>query len=254
MYVRLAFAVAAHLEPEILIVDEVLAVGDAAFQKKCLGKMHEVAAGEGRTVLFVSHNMDAVMSLCSHAVVFEGGRASERLAPMEAVSRYLAQAGHSDQPLIERPRYQYRRRRNIFSKLTLRSDVGGQGTLVPCGTGLTLEIEMVNLEDIPRGRLGIVLTDERGGRVAVFTTLYHQGPMVGGVPKATLTCHIPSLPFTPGSYLVDLILSAERHTIERVEQAGRFEVVFADYLGSGKLPTYKQGHVVLPCSWGEVQT
>ncbi len=73
MYVRLAFAVAAHLEPEILIVDEVLAVGDAEFQKKCLGKMGEVARG-GRTVLFVSHNMNAVQDLCTKALVIESGR------------------------------------------------------------------------------------------------------------------------------------------------------------------------------------
>ena len=78
MYVRLAFAVAAHLEPEILIVDEVLAVGDASFQKKCLGKMGDVVR-QGRTVLFVSHNMDAVMSLCTHVVLVKGGTASERL-------------------------------------------------------------------------------------------------------------------------------------------------------------------------------
>ncbi|MCO5947658.1 ABC transporter ATP-binding protein [Mucilaginibacter flavidus] len=73
MYVRLAFAVAAHLESEILIVDEVLAVGDAEFQKKCLGKMNDVSKGEGRTVLFVSHNMDAIMRLCSHAILLKNG-------------------------------------------------------------------------------------------------------------------------------------------------------------------------------------
>src|SRR5690606_18299216 len=73
MYLRLAFAVAAHLEPDILLVDEVLAVGDAEFQKKCLGKMSDVA-GEGRTVLFVSHNMAAVEHLCSRAVLLEEGR------------------------------------------------------------------------------------------------------------------------------------------------------------------------------------
>ena len=72
MYVRLAFAVAAHLEPEILLVDEVLAVGDAAFQKKCLGKMDDVA-GEGRTVLFVSHNLSAVQRLCRSAVLLSRG-------------------------------------------------------------------------------------------------------------------------------------------------------------------------------------
>jgi lipopolysaccharide transport system ATP-binding protein len=80
MYVRLAFAVAAHLEPEILIVDEVLAVGDANFQKKCLGKMGDVVK-DGRTILFVSHNMDAVASLCTHTLMVAGGRVGERLTP-----------------------------------------------------------------------------------------------------------------------------------------------------------------------------
>src|SRR5207253_367145 len=75
MYVRLAFAIAAYLEPEILIVDEVLAVGDAEFQKKCLGKMNNVATQEGRTVLFVSHNMDAILRLCNKAILLDKGRA-----------------------------------------------------------------------------------------------------------------------------------------------------------------------------------
>ena len=89
MYVRLAFAVAAHLEPEILIVDEVLAVGDATFQRKCLGKMGDVMR-QGRTILFVSHNMDAVTSLCTHVVLIKDGRASERMTPDEGVKQYLA--------------------------------------------------------------------------------------------------------------------------------------------------------------------
>jgi lipopolysaccharide transport system ATP-binding protein len=89
MYVRLAFAVAAHLEPEILVIDEVLAVGDAAFQKKCLGKMGDVAK-EGRTVLFVSHNMQAVQSLCRRAILIEAGRVVATGGAKAVVSRYLA--------------------------------------------------------------------------------------------------------------------------------------------------------------------
>lgn len=89
MYVRLAFAVAAHLEPEILIVDEVLAVGDAEFQKKCLGKMKDVSTNDGRTVLFVSHNMAAVKSLCNKAVLMEHGRLVYRGGTDEVVTRYL---------------------------------------------------------------------------------------------------------------------------------------------------------------------
>ena len=93
MYVRLAFAVAAHLEPEILIVDEVLAVGDAEFQEKCLGKMQEVAQGQGRTVLFVSHNMAAVRRLCSRAVLLRGGRLLMDESSGLVVDQYL----HSDE-------------------------------------------------------------------------------------------------------------------------------------------------------------
>src|SRR5262249_39772458 len=95
MYMRLAFAVAAHLEPEILVVDEVLAVGDSEFQKKCLGKMRDVA-GLGRTVLFVSHNMAAVRALCPRAVLLDAGRLIVTGPSDEVISRYVAQ--HASQP------------------------------------------------------------------------------------------------------------------------------------------------------------
>lgn len=92
MYVRLAFAVAAHLEPEILIVDEVLAVGDAVFQEKCLGKMRDVSRTQGRTVLFVSHNMGAIQSLCSSAIVLAGGSVAFSGPVEEAVGWYMQKA------------------------------------------------------------------------------------------------------------------------------------------------------------------
>ena len=90
MFVRLAFAVAAHLEPEILFIDEVLAVGDAGFQKKCLGKMGEIATQDGRTVFFVSHNMSAIRALCEHALLIENGQATMDGPPSEVIGRYLA--------------------------------------------------------------------------------------------------------------------------------------------------------------------
>jgi lipopolysaccharide transport system ATP-binding protein len=109
MYVRLAFAVAAHLEPEILIVDEVLAVGDAAFQKKCLGKMREVAAGHGRTVLFVSHNSAALLDICQTGLWLDGGRVVSTGAMRDVISGYLQTSAVSrknfavanDRPSIE---------------------------------------------------------------------------------------------------------------------------------------------------------
>ena len=92
MYVRLAFAVAAHLEPEILIVDEVLAVGDAAFQEKCLGKLDSVAHSDGRTVLFVSHNMEAIQQLCGRVILLKEGRLAGDGEPSEIIERYLSRA------------------------------------------------------------------------------------------------------------------------------------------------------------------
>ena len=100
MYVRLAFAVAAHLEPEILIVDEVLAVGDAEFQKKCLGKMDQVAKSEGRTVLFVSHQMNAVQNLCASCLLLRGGRLEKQGPTAEIISAYL-QAGSAQTTWLE---------------------------------------------------------------------------------------------------------------------------------------------------------
>ena len=98
MYVRLAFAVAAHLEPEILIVDEVLAVGDHEFQKKCLGKMQDVASREGRTVLFVSHNLAAISELASRAVLLNAGTVEIDGDVAQAVSAYLARGTQSARP------------------------------------------------------------------------------------------------------------------------------------------------------------
>ena len=97
MYVRLAFAVAAHLEPEILIVDEVLAVGDHAFQKKCLGKMHDVATGDGRTILFVSHSMSALTQLCDHGILLEDG-AGQDDRPDQGCHSHLSQVGSAVKP------------------------------------------------------------------------------------------------------------------------------------------------------------
>ena len=98
MYVRLAFAVAAHLDPEILLIDEVLAVGDAEFQKKCLAKMEDVAANEGRTVIFVSHNMDAVCHLCSRCILLKNGQVEKSGDAAEVVAAYLG--GEQDQPSV----------------------------------------------------------------------------------------------------------------------------------------------------------
>jgi lipopolysaccharide transport system ATP-binding protein len=143
MYVRLAFAVAAHLEPEILIVDEVLAVGDAEFQKKCLGKMKDVA-GHGRTVLFVSHNMTAVQALCSRCVVMQNGYVDFEGSTTEAVQKYLTKAGGSSNEmrwdnLDEAPGSEVLRLRSVKA-ISLRTD-GQDSSLFDMATPIDICID-----------------------------------------------------------------------------------------------------------------
>jgi len=248
MYVRLAFAVAAHLEPEVLIVDEVLAVGDAAFQKKCLGKMGDVVK-HGRTVLFVSHNMDAIASLCSHVLLVERGRAADRMPPEDGVKAYLALTNADTKvPLRERARTQNRNRSPIFTGMKITSG-SGHTNIVETGGPVTFEVEIENCEDLKNVTCGIALHNERAQRVIFFHTLYHGGFTFNGSKTAKLTCTVPSLPLVPDSYYVELVMSDGYQFIERVERVERLDVVFANTLGTGKIPGRGQGYFVQPCEW-----
>src|SRR5256885_11298955 len=133
MYVRLAFAVAAHLEPEVLIVDEVLAVGDADFQKKCINKMHDVA-GEGRTVLFVSHNLAIVQALCTRAVHLDAGRCVRDGPTQSVVDDYLSSLEHAaSADLLERTDRDRRSYRQTMLETVTVSAGHGAGGLAPRG-------------------------------------------------------------------------------------------------------------------------
>ena len=195
MYVRLAFAVAAHLEPEILIIDEVLAVGDATFQKKCLGKMKEVGAS-GRTVLFVSHNMSAVRALCSRCVVLQNGALLADLPPGEAVSLYLREAEASDSFL--RP-----------------AQPGGRPTLVsgrivsqPDAPTLRIALEIAAGENC-RPCLDLRLVDGAGVPVAFGSlgTLDGDKRIALSPGSNALTIELPTSQLANGSYFITLDLS-----------------------------------------------
>src|SRR5213592_4233831 len=140
MYVRLAFAVAAHLEPEILVVDEVLAVGDAAFQKKCLGKMGDVAR-EGRTILFVSHNLPAIEKLCQRAVIISAGQIVKQGDPVECIAAYLGskESPSSAVDLLRYPRHDPRLT-PVLAELELLNRDGEPSASFGCGEAVTFRV------------------------------------------------------------------------------------------------------------------
>ncbi|MDB5294885.1 MAG: hypothetical protein JWO31_868, partial [Phycisphaerales bacterium] len=248
MYVRLAFAVAAHLDPEVLIVDEVLAVGDATFQKKCLGKMGDVMR-QGRTVLFVSHNMDAVTSLCTHVVLVNKGKASGRLLPEDGIRQYLALTNEGmDLPLAAKPRTQLKPRPAVFTGLEIDTDTGHDRVL-EVGGRVRFDIELSDCDDVKAATVGLAVVDQRGKRLALFHSLYHGGTWVRGTKRGRMTLEVPSLPLTPGTYYVELVMADDRGYIERVERADKLEVVFTDLLGTGKIPSGNQSVMVLPAEW-----
>jgi lipopolysaccharide transport system ATP-binding protein len=252
MYVRLAFSVAAHLDPQIMIVDEVLAVGDAAFQKKCLGKMNDVVKQEGRTILFVSHSMDAIAGLCKSALVFNKGKVSEKLTVDEGIRLYLEQnSDNSDVPLAQKPRTQNRERPPIFTGLTI-SHSGRTTNVIPAGGAVDFEVEVENFED-DAGSLtcGIALLNTRGQRVTLFHSLYQSDMTFRAAKRRVLRCHVPHLPITAGEYFVELVFADGFRELERVERAGSVRIVFGDVLGTGKIPNSGQSMMVLPAAWSE---
>ena len=173
MYVRLAFAVAAHLEPEVLLVDEVLAVGDVAFQRKCLGKMGQVSR-QGRTILFVSHNMTAVKSLCTRAVLFEGGRLATDGDVDAVVDRYLTGGLDTARTGVipeAAPRHTDRPGEAFFRSVRLTDLAGQPVTQLYFGQPFRVHFACDVLKEIPEGVFEVSVSTQDGVHVAQAMTL-----------------------------------------------------------------------------------
>lgn len=252
MYVRLAFAVAAHLRTEILLVDEVLAVGDAAFQKRCLGKMGDVAQ-EGRTVLLVSHNMAAVANLCRQVAVLEGGRLVQIGDAQQMVVGYLQQedGGQADAGTL-----QTRDRQGNgpirFTTFYCQTAAGERVANPVCGQAVQLVVgyEAVNLPQIFQLEISIGLCLADGTRLVNFSTHFFPDFLPKVVPAfGQFVCTVPQFPLRFGQYLADLYCQINGEMSDYVRGAARLQVYDGDFYGTGKLVMAGTGAVVLPHSW-----
>ena len=251
MRVRLAFAVAAHLEPEILLVDEVLAVGDASFQQKCLGKIGEVSR-QGRTVLLVSHSNAAIEALCSRAIVLRQGRlvfdgpAGEALDFAAASRRALAlRLGETEE----------RAGTGEVRLVGMEVHAGEGGGSVRSGAPLALALQFVRRAPGAFPHLGVQIVISSHLGVPVFTQAnYLPGTSFGPLPeRGSLVCRIPRLPLTDGTYQIGVRLLAEmrrRSTVlDEVETAAEIVVENGDFFGSGLLPLPQEGMALVEASW-----
>jgi lipopolysaccharide transport system ATP-binding protein len=226
MYVRLAFAVAAHLEPEILVIDEVLAVGDAEFQKKCLGKMESVSKKEGRTVLFVSHNMGAIRALCGVTLLLASGAVQMIGETQSVTGSYLSRSaeGVSTDKLIA----SHRRRAGsgdvwISSVKTYNGNSELQDSFL-IGEPILIRISYT-VEKAARGTFFILIATDDGVTLISSFQRDNYAPLDLGRP-GDITAELSELKLTPGGYRIAAgIFDTRNNFIEWAEDVGRFEVL-----------------------------
>ena len=247
MYVRLAFAVAAHLEPEILLVDEVLAVGDAAFQKKCLGKMGDVAK-EGRTVLLVSHNMGVIREIAGRGIWLNEGKVLFYGDIKDVVLRYLSfgqSLNDTEVDLSNHPN-RLKKMKRLLRKACCKKSSGELSRDFSQDEKITLEIDYCAPDGVRLAGAGFNISTVEGIRVGGFNTYMAYPPPHKLPQKGSVTFGILARQFTPGTYLVSISLGSHYGSLEdKIENAISFTVHQADIYGTGYLLTKEDGVVAL---------
>jgi len=249
MYVRLAFAVAAHLEPEILIVDEVLAVGDFNFQKKCLGKMQDVSR-EGRTVLFFSHNMAAVQNLCTRGIVLDAGRLVFDGTEAEAVERYLRNVRDVG-ALMNEAQSRAGTGDIRITGIELRDLAGQPIDTVMCGQSFDVFLHFAKRPGYSTMRAIASLVVKTQFDVPV--SLNHNrltrdvlGPLSD---RGAFVCRIERLPLAAASYRLECDVYAQGELLDAIPDAAELTVVEGDFYGSGEVPPSSHGVCLLDTRW-----
>lgn len=238
MYVRLAFAVAAHLESEILIVDEVLAVGDADFQKKCLSKMGDVSKGEGRTVLFVSHNLASVSNLCNRGILIEKGKIISD-APIDiVVNQYLDQSYNED----NLPFRKYHDSGKIISVQSI--EIGRmenfeylQSSEFLMNQPITLNVFIRVKSPVKNVKLSLVIFNNMGQQIFAVRTHENLQSIINVDRDFKITATLEDHKLMPGKYFITVGLADNYETHAILSEAISFNVNATDIFGTGRIPT-----------------
>ena len=254
MYVRLAFAVAAHLEPEILIVDEVLAVGDAQFQKKAIGKMKDVSKGQGRTVLFVSHNMASIENLCNSCALMHQGKIEMLGKTPEVVSRYLSlNTSDGNIPLSKAPREEGSGQL-VFSACEILNAKKQSTHTILCGERFQIKgvIQVVQRTVAPSLHISLAISNKDGLRLMHLSTDEGLSDNVAISQKnqqVRFCCDIPGLNLPRGEYYITLFVSDGRTVFDHVVRGVKINIEDGDFFGNGKVKPSNLGLVLQKSTW-----
>jgi lipopolysaccharide transport system ATP-binding protein len=234
MTVRLAFAVAAHLEPEILIIDEVLAVGDAAFQKKCIGKMKDVAR-DGRTVLFVSHNMAAVSNLCKTALLMQDGQLIQSGNTDDVIGYYLSSIGDNASISLSE-----RRDRKGSGEIKIQSVdyLNEQGKIIKhplSGSVLVIRLNYrtYSENEFRNCRVSVTIMKDQRPLILLHNDVVSKDEVVLS-GSGYIDFIIPELPLSKGNYHISTYIESNNEIIDWVDTAAEMPVMDGDFYGSGK--------------------
>jgi len=253
MHSRLAFSIAAHLEPDILMLDEVLSVGDMAFQQKCLKKVEGLTAGN-RTILFVSHSMGSILQFCNRVIWLDNGKIKYDGNASEGCAFYLeemcpvATDGRINNNLSRKGTGIFQ-----FNKFSITDTSGNPRQVVQTGEDFDIVLEYEQKEDMPKEiwdvQVGITIFTEKDQRLISMQSEVVDANINNLRNKGKIICHIKRLPLVPDIYYANISLQVNRQLVEKVQRGIRLMVIEGDFYSTGKLPLKNYAPVCIDYEW-----
>jgi len=249
MKVRLAFAVAAFLEPDILVVDEVLAVGDAEFQKKAIGKMQDISNTDGRTVLFVSHDMAAIQNLCSKVIVLNNGKIYFEGDVTEGISSYLNSSFNEEIIKLKNCSERSGNGNSLFYDVKFSYSKGnlviGDTIDIPSGVDLNIDLQLFSKMIMKNVKLALTIVDSSNNYITVISNEFTNDEIFFEKGINDVQFQIKNFNIRAGEYSVNFFGENVSGNFDKVEKGFQFNVVESDFFGTGKYPKRKKHGVVL---------